>query len=57
MREKGVASASKEDVRGDQIVEVQVKVPHLQDEKSKEILRELSRLNPEDPRTELWKEV
>ena len=26
------------------------------DERSKEILRELAKLNPEDPRAELWKE-
>jgi len=27
------------------------------DEKTKELLRELARLNPEDPRTELWKDL
>jgi len=27
------------------------------DEKTKELLRELARLNPEDPRSELWKQV
>jgi hypothetical protein len=27
------------------------------DERSKEILRELARLNPEDPRADLWKNV
>jgi len=41
--------------RGDQFVEVQVVVPRLADERSKEILRELSRLNPEDPRKDLKK--
>jgi len=30
-------------------------MPH--DERSKEILRELAKLNPEDPRAELWKSV
>ena len=50
LREKGVPSATREDVRGDQIVEVKIVVPKVQDERSKEILRELGRLNPEDPR-------
>jgi molecular chaperone DnaJ len=50
MREKGVASAVKEGLRGDQIVTVKVVVPKVQDERSKEILRELQKLNPEDPR-------
>ncbi len=57
LREKGVASAVKEGVRGDEIVEVKVMVPTLRDEKSKEILRELAKLNPEDPREELWNQV
>ena len=50
LREKGVMSATREGVRGDQIVEIKVVVPKVQDERSKEILRELGRLNPEDPR-------
>jgi molecular chaperone DnaJ len=53
MREKGVASATVEGHRGDQIVEVKIVVPRVQDERSKEILRELQRLNPEDPRAEM----
>jgi len=53
MREKGVPSATREGVRGDQIVEVKIVVPKVQDERSKEILRELQKLNPEDPRAEL----
>ncbi len=53
LREKGVASATREGARGDQIVEVKVVVPKVQDERSKEILRELGRLNPEDPRAEM----
>jgi molecular chaperone DnaJ len=57
LREKGVPSATKEGTRGDEIVEVKVAVPHVQDERSKEILRELARLNPEDPRAELWRQV
>jgi molecular chaperone DnaJ len=57
LREKGVPSAVKEGVRGDEIVEVNVVVPAVRDEKSKEILRELAKLNPEDPREELWEKV
>jgi molecular chaperone DnaJ len=57
MREKGVASATREGHRGDQIVEVKIVVPKVQDERSKEILRELQKLNPEDPRAAMLAEV
>ena len=43
--------------RGDEIVEIKTAVPMPRDERSKEILRELAKLNPEDPRAELWKNV
>ncbi len=54
LREKGVQSAAREGTRGDQIVEVKVVVPKVQDERSKEILRELAKLNPDDPRASLF---
>ena len=57
LREKGVPSATKEGLRGDEIVEVKITVPMPRDEKTKELLRELARLNPEDPRVELWGKV
>ena len=57
MREKGVPSAAREGTRGDEIVEVKVVVPKVQDERSKEILRELAKLNPENPREELLARV
>jgi molecular chaperone DnaJ len=57
LREKGVPSAAREGARGDEIVEVKVVVPKVQDERSKEILRELAKLNPEDPRAEMLAEV
>lgn len=57
LREKGVPSATKNGARGDQIVEVTIVVPAVHDERSKEILRELARLNPDDPRAELWKQI
>jgi molecular chaperone DnaJ len=57
LRDKGAPSAAHEGKRGDEIVEVKIVVPKVQDERSKEILRELARLNPEDPRAELLAEV
>src|SRR6266513_1795118 len=57
LREKGVPSATKDGARGDEIVEVKVTVPMPRDEKTKELLRELAKLNPEDPREELFKNV
>jgi molecular chaperone DnaJ len=57
LREKGVPSATKEGARGDEIVEITVTVPMPRDERTKELLRELAKLNPEDPRAELWKKV
>jgi len=57
LREKGVPSATKEGARGDEIVEITVTVPMPRDERTKELLRELAKLNPEDPREELWKKV
>ena len=57
LREKGVPSATKEGTRGDEIVEVKITVPMPRDEKTKELLRELAKLNPEDPREELWGKV
>jgi molecular chaperone DnaJ len=57
LREKGVPSATKEGRRGDEIVEIKITVPMPRDEKTKELLRELAKLNPEDPRSDLWKNV
>ncbi len=57
LREKGVPSATQDGVRGDEIVEVKITVPMPRDEKTKELLRELAKLNPEDPREELWSKV
>ena len=57
LRERGVPSATKDGVRGDEIVEIKITVPMPRDEKTKELLRELAKLNPEDPREELFKNV
>ena len=57
LREKGVPSATRDGVRGDEIVEITLHVPMPRDERTKELLRELAKLNPEDPRAELWSKV
>jgi len=57
MRDRGVPSATKEGARGDEIVTVEVSVPQLRDERSREILREFAKLNPEDPRESIWTRV
>jgi molecular chaperone DnaJ len=57
LRQKGVPSASDETKRGDEFVEIRIVVPVPRDEETKELLRELAKTNPEDPRQELWKEV
>ena len=53
LREKGVFNA-RTNQRGDQIVETAIQTPKVQDERTKEILRELAGLHPEDPRADLW---
>jgi molecular chaperone DnaJ len=55
LRGKGAPSlrGASGELRGDEFVEVQVMVPHVADERTKEILRELARLNPDDPRKDL----
>jgi DNA-binding transcriptional MerR regulator len=50
LREKGVMNTRK-NKRGDEIVEVVIQAPKVHDERTKELLRELSQVdNPEDPR-------
>jgi molecular chaperone DnaJ len=55
MRGRGAPSLLNPGLRGDQYVEVKVVVPRVADERSKQILRELAKLNPEDPRFHLWR--
>jgi molecular chaperone DnaJ len=54
LRERGVESASVPTQRGDQIVTVEVVVPQLNDERSREIMREFAKLNNQDPRVTLF---
>ena len=56
LREKGVLN-SRTSERGDQIVEVSLVAPDPRDERTRELLRELARLNPEDPRAGIWSKV
>jgi molecular chaperone DnaJ len=56
LREKGVMN-SRKNKRGDEIVEVVIQAPKAQDERTRELLRELSQANTEDPRKEIWSKV
>jgi molecular chaperone DnaJ len=53
LREKGVMNTRK-NKRGDEIVEVVIQAPKVQDERTKELLRELSQVDTEDPRAAIW---
>ena len=56
LREKGVLN-SRKNRRGDEIVEVVIHAPKAQDERTRELLRELAKVAVEDPRQELWDKV
>jgi molecular chaperone DnaJ len=56
LRDKGVLNA-RTNSRGDQIVEIDLVAPKASDERTREILRELATLHPDDPRAEIWKQV
>jgi molecular chaperone DnaJ len=56
LREKGVLN-SRKNQRGDEIVEVVIQAPKAQDERTRELLRELSQVNTEDPRKDIWSKV
>jgi molecular chaperone DnaJ len=57
LREKGVPSATREGLRGDEIVEIKIAVPAAHDMRARELWQELQKLHPEDPRAELWSKV
>ena len=57
LREKGAPSIRQPGKRGDQIVEVQIVVPKPEDERVRNLLKELSKLDPEDPRREIFSRV
>lgn len=54
LREKGAPSAQHSGRRGDQLVEVRVIVPRPEDERVRHLLRELTKLDREDPRREIF---
>jgi len=54
LREKGAPSAGQPGKRGDQIIEVQVVVPKPEDERVRNLLKELSKVDQEDPRGEIF---
>jgi molecular chaperone DnaJ len=54
LREKGVPSAKRSGQRGDQFVEVQIVAPSTVDERVRNLLRELGKLAPEDPRRDIF---
>ena len=56
LREKGVLN-SRTNQRGDQIVEVAITAPDPRDERTRELLREMAKMHPEDPRAEMWAKV
>lgn len=56
LREKGVTN-SRKDTRGDQIVEVVLQAPPANDERTRELLRQLAEQYPPDPRSEVWEKV
>ncbi|HEY2496196.1 MAG TPA: J domain-containing protein [Candidatus Angelobacter sp.] len=57
LREKGVPSATREDKRGDEIVEIRIIVPEAHDLHARELWQELQKLHTDDPRAEMWSKV
>ncbi len=54
LREKGAPSARHAGKRGDQIVEVQIVVPKPEDERVRNLLKELDKIDHEDPRQDIF---
>jgi molecular chaperone DnaJ len=54
LREKGAPSVRQPGKRGDQIVEVQIVVPKPEDERVRNLLKELSKVDQQDPRQEIF---
>ncbi len=57
MREKGVPSATRPGVIGDEIVQIRIVIPEIPNVEAKELWQKLAKLHPEDPRQELWSKV
>ncbi len=56
LRDKGVLN-QRSGERGDQIVEVAIEAPEPRDEETRELLRKMAKLHPEDPRGDMWSKV
>jgi molecular chaperone DnaJ len=54
LRDKGAPSVRRPGKRGDQLVEVRVVVPRPDDERVRQLLRDLTKSSPEDPRKEIF---
>lgn len=54
LREKGAPSIRQPGKRGDQIVEVQIVVPKPEDERIRNLMKELTKVDQEDPRREIF---
>lgn len=50
LRERGIPSLRNPQLRGDQFIEVQITLPRIISEETKEILRQFEKANPENPR-------
>lgn len=57
MREKGVPSATRPGVIGDQIVEIRIVIPEIPNVEAKDLWQKLEKLHPENPRAELWSRI
>lgn len=53
LRERGVPSLRNPQARGDQFVEVQLKLPAVISEETKDLLKRFAQVNPENPRVEM----
>jgi molecular chaperone DnaJ len=53
LRERGVMNTRK-GTRGDQIVQVSLQMPDIADERTRDLLRQLAEVYPQDPRKDLW---
>jgi len=56
LRDKGVQN-SRRGTRGDQIVEIVLLTPDTANERTRELLRELAKTDPTDPRADMWAKV
>lgn len=56
LRERGIFNSRRE-TRGDQVVEVVLQAPSPNDERTRELLRELAELHPGDPRESIWSQL